>query len=294
MKSLDKALFSVEHHAAENDKKFIDVAMTADAGVRWASLGRFTDGKFCLKVLMQDPNASAFLVEPGGNIIPRQNLFTDADPTIGFKAFQLNVGIAKTIKGQIAYAAPMNKLHVLSFGDDSTFDISEVSIFSRAGQFFLSVQDVYTGIQLFEGEGGAVACPYFQDNGGSSSWQQLLDYIKNVVPLEIVLIKWPSAKDYVRKAPKSTKSLRVGMAIVEFFNVANGMGSLRLHNGETARFHWSQLVVQKQSLAIVLEGDLVSYKKLKSPEDIRTSFTYEATGVAKLGLLSSRSPLRSS
>lgn len=173
-----------------------------------------------------------------------------------------------------------NNLHFVGIDSTGHIQVWQVAVVSQHGEYFATLQKLFEYSAIWNDEEGFVEFPGVE-------WPQLKEWLaKQFIdwrqgPEEDgVLPEAISAEDTSMEDELEDEAEDVG--VVVFYNLARGMGVIKMKNGVIARVHWTQL----NELRYLFAGELVKVRELVDAEKIqgiysdrKTNFKWEARGV---------------
>lgn len=236
----------------------------ADGYFGWLKSGQRID------VLVDVPRGRhlfVFSTDGVGNISPRKPFSGNGEGDV----YRLAMPV-KDYNGK-AVPARENRLKLLSFAGNGKYVVWDLGICAQDKNFFL------IGLQTDEGtcywEGEQVVCP-----DRSREWPQFEEYLGQVI-IERGGYVLPSINLFKPAPDPKYPAIGAGEAVVEWFNPLNGFGAAKLHDGRSARVHWTQ-IISDDRLRALIPGQRVYYEKLKEAKQANereTSFKFELAGV---------------
>ncbi len=189
--------------------------------------------------------------------------------------YKLRVQIKDGLTGICHTEYPSNAIRLIEAREGGSLTLYEASIVSQNGEFYCPVQEQYD-VRCYA-DGDTVRCPYFETP--KHHWPQLMSVLTAIVDsLGVSLPKWVAQK---AETDYSFSGIKSGMAGVEWYNAASGVGGLITDQGP-ARVHWSQITRQGERFAYLTAGEIVTYSALRAPhitKDRKTRYVLEAFDV---------------
>lgn len=170
---------------------------------------------------------------------------------------------------------PANNLRLLRLEPSGEFHIWEIAIVSQNSDFFLTVQETYSG-SCYKSDDG-LACPKV------NKWPQMIQLMADIIE-EAGLASLPDLITYSEDTRPPDRYIG-NTGIVLWWNHAMGMGVIQTHDGQ-ARVHWTQSP-KRPRLAFLQKDEHLFFEEVGSPVvkprpdgSVRpTAFKLEAKGI---------------
>lgn len=193
----------------------------------------------------------------------------------GKRQYVLKIPIVTNSQGIKYTPYTFNNMRLLNVlekdkGKKTRVVIWEIAIISQRGDFFLTCQKIYRGDLYRDGEN--IFCPQL------ANWTSLLEWIGRLVKIN----KLPPIDELRDYSPRENTRLDInpGQGVVEYFNLASGVGRILTHKGQLVVVHWSQVIGNPGAHLRCLEtGDLIQYSCLIKPKKDPQKNLLEAMGV---------------
>lgn len=221
------------------------------------------------------------------NVRLRANKAAKADPPVEGKEFRVRIAVEygegdSYVNGELRVndlfftRYPANNLRLLKLEPNGEFHIWEIAVISQNSDFFLTVQETYSG-SCYRSDDG-LACPRV------NKWPQMVQLLADIIG-EAGLTGLPDLISYREDTVPPFYTYGGDRGVVLWWNLASGLGCIQAEQGQ-ARVHWTQ-VPKRPRLAFLAKNERVTFEKVESPT-IRvrpdgsqrpTGFKLEAKGV---------------
>lgn len=200
----------------------------------------------------------------------------------GKRRYVLKIPIVTNSQGIKYTRYAFNNMRLLNVlkknkGKKTRVAVWEIAIISQKGDFFLTCQKIYRGDLYRDGEN--IFCPQL------ANWTSLMEWIGRLVKIN----KLPPIDELRDYSPGENAWLDInpGQGVVEYFNLANGVGRILTHKGQIpVVVHWSQIIGNPGArLRCLKTGDRIQYSCLIKPKDPQKNLL-EAIGVKVIASVS--------
>ena len=224
--------------------------------------------------LLRDRNKMADL-SPLLPLLPSPKAFTTRIVVEYGEGVDFNGGQEAKYREVFFTRYPANNLRLLRLEPTGKFSIWEVAIVSQESEFYLTVQETYSG-SCYRSEDG-LACPKL------NNWPQMIQLFADIIG-EAGLANLPDTISYSEDTKPPARFLETPdgkpTGIVLWWNLAMGLGVINTEKGQ-ARVHWTQ-APKRDRLAFLAKDETVTFEELVTPKanpKRPTTFQLEAKGV---------------
>ena len=156
-------------------------------------------------------------------------------------------------------------------------DLTEIGITFQRQRGYLTVQDVYEGVECYQAGNGNLLCPQFDEK-----WPSLVDFLRQI-QAQGGFSELPHIIDY-RPTTSSSSSKKIFRGtkegFVKFFNLNAGFGVIQTISGDV--YFDSESIISESKPLFLKKGAKVAFKNL-IPSDKEGTFKKKAIGVSVIG-----------